>query len=98
MLCSSCTFYSEYNEQPKVNIPLNPSATIGKLRDNSLIAYVGGLALGRAWHLARPKSQRCLLAAYWAGKMPALPVHPCLFAHSASLLVLSYCMVLLISN
>ena len=46
MLCSSCTFYSEYNEQPKVNIPLNPSATIGKLRDNSLIAYIGGLALG----------------------------------------------------
>ena len=89
MLCSSCTFYSEYNEQPKVNIPLNPSATIGKLRDNSLIAYVGGLALGRAWHLARPKSQCCLLAAYWAGKMPALPVHPCLFI---------LLMVLLISN
>ena len=39
--------------------------SFGKLKDNSLIAYVGGLALGRAWHLARPKSQHCLLAAYW---------------------------------
>ena len=59
--------------------PTQPLSDHREVKEQQPYCLCRWTCTGRAWHLARPKSQCCLLAAYWAGKMPALPVHPCLF-------------------